>query len=383
MKRTGKNTGKKILVCDLKREHGTIRGEVMRSVKRVLDSGWYILGKELEAFENEFAEYIGSSNAVGVASGTEGLQLALMALAVGRGDEVITAVNTAIPTAMAIVSAGATPKFVDIDEDTFNLDIRELERAITGKTKAIVPVHLYGNPCDIGGVMKIARKHGLAVIEDACQAHGASHNSRKVGSFGDLGAFSFYPTKNLGCYGDGGMVVTNNGKLAAKLRLLRNYGQATRYSCDIEGINSRLDEIQAAILRGKLRRLDRFNKRRSAIARLYGECLKDIGALELPSYDRNSKHVFHLYVIRCEKRDMLRDFLLKNGIETQIHYPVPLHLQGAFKGLGYRAGDFPRAEALSRKILTLPVFPALTDGEVMRICNCVRRFYNGRGRRLS
>lgn len=368
--------GEKILVCDLKREHRAIRKEIEVAVRRVLDSGWYILGKELEAFELEFARHAGSSYAVGVASGTEALQLALMALSIGKGDEVITAVNTAIPTAMAIVSAGARPSFVDVDEAISNISIAGLEKAITRKTKAIIPVHLYGNPCDMDAIIKIARKYRIPVIEDCAQAHGASYKNKKIGTFGNIGAYSFYPTKNLGCYGDGGAIVTDNKKLAEKIKLLRNYGQPTRYLCDIEGINSRLDEIQAAILRVKLKRLDRSIKRRIEIASLYGKYLNTISEVTLPVSLSGSKHSFHLYVIRCKRRDALKEHLAESGIETQIHYPMPLHVQKAFKSLGYKNGDFPVAEKRADEILSLPIFPALKNSEIRAICDKIKGFYN-------
>lgn len=375
MRNIRNTTGKKLLVCDLKREHRAIRKEIEDAVRRSLDSGWYILGKELEAFEDAFARYIGSSNALGVASGTEALQIALMALSIGRGDEVITAVNTAIPTVMAITAAGARPKFVDADEDTLNISVDGLRRAVTKRTKAIIPVHLYGNPCAIQEVLRIADRHGIKVVEDCAQAHGAAYKNRKVGTFGDIGAFSFYPTKNLGCYGDGGAVVTDDKKLAGKVRLLRNYGQSTRYLCDMEGINSRLDEIQAAILRVKLSRLGHSITRRIGIASLYEKHLEDIPEVTPPSVMPDTKHSFHLYVIRCARRDALKDFLAKNNIEAQIHYPVPLHLQKAFGYLGYKKGDFPVAEKLAGEVLSLPMFPELTDREVCGVCSHIRDFY--------
>ncbi len=379
MKKIKSITGKrKIQVCDLLREHEAIKGPVEKAARRVFDSGRYILGRELEAFEKEFARYNGSGYAIGVASGTEALQISLEALSIGAGDEVITAVNTAIPTAMAIAAAGARPKFVDVDERTSNIDIDKIEKAITGKTRAIIPVHIYGNPCDIAGVRRIAKKHKLFIVEDACQAHGAAYKQKKVGSFGDLGAFSFYPTKNLGCYGDGGIIVTDSGPLAQKAGLLRNYGQPMRYKCDIEGINSRLDELQAAILRVKLRRLGRSNRRRREIAALYEKNLKNVAGVTQPCASKYAQHVFHLYVIRCEERDGLKRFLSKRGIETEIHYPIPLHLQKAFKYLGYRKGDFPVAERLAGEIISLPMFTELTDGEVRVICDSIREFYKGR-----
>lgn len=375
MKNTASITGRKILVSDLKRGYGSWGGSISKAVERVLESGWYILGRECEAFEEEFADYCGSRYAIGVASGTEAIQLSLMSLSIGRGDDVITAPNTAIPTAMAIAAAGARPRFVDVCADTFNMDISRLEAAITKNTRAIVPVHLYGNPCRMKELMDIARRHNLYIIEDACQAHGAARGSRRTGTFGDLGAFSFYPTKNLGACGDGGAIVTDNKKLAGKLRLMRNYGQKTRYLCEEAGINSRLDEIQAAILRVKLRYLDRFNMRRREIARLYARYLEGVDQIGLPVADKDAEHVFHLFVVKCSRRNSLMEYLAANNVETQVHYPIPLHLQKAFKGLGYRKGDFPCAEKLSAGILSLPVFPEMKDGEVRRICRLIRNFY--------
>ncbi len=375
MRNTKDTTGETILVRDLKREYKTFGRSVDRAVKSVLRKGWYILGEELRNFEDEFAGYNGSSYAVGVASGTEALQLSLVALSVGGQDEVITAVNTAIPTAMAIRSCGATPRFVDIAPGTFNMDAALIADAVTDRAKAIVPVHLYGNPCDMDAISKAASKRGLAIVEDCAQAHGAVYNGTKVGNFGKLGAFSFYPTKNLGCCGDGGLVVTNDKKLAKAIRLLRNYGQPSRYVCEIEGTNSRLDEIQAAILRIKLKRLDRSNKARREIAAEYGRRLKELKEIETPAFDKGCEHVFHLYVIRCEERDGLKKYLWSKGIETQIHYPIPLHLQKAFRHLGYKAGDFPVAEKLSGRVLSLPIFPELKASEVKKICGAIKDFY--------
>lgn len=352
-----------------------MKNSVDPAIKRVLAGGWYIMGKELEAFETEFARYNGSAYAVGVASGTEALVIALMALDIGRGSDVIIPVNTAIPTAMAVMASGARPVFVDVDSDSANIDAVKFEKAITRKTKAVIPVHLYGRPCEIGRVLSIAKRSGIAVIEDACQAHGATCKTKKVGSFGTFGAFSFYPTKNLGCFGDGGMITTDNRSLADKVRLIRNYGQSSRYHCDILGINSRLDEIQAAVLRVKLKHLDHSNARRARIASLYTGHLKDIDGIRLPSCGMGSKHVFHLYVIRCADRDNLKKYLWDKGIETQIHYPIPLHLQRAFKALGYKSGDFVSAERLAGEILSLPMFPDLKYGEAERICSHIKDFY--------
>ena len=375
MKNMGNITGSKIVVSDLKREPRQLKKKIEKAVDKVLSSGWYILGKELASFEKEFASYCGTSYAVGVASGTEALQLSLMALSISSGDEVIIPVNTAIPAAMAIVAAGAKPKFVDIKEATFNIDPSKIEKLITKRTKAIMPVHLYGNPCDMDNVSKIARKHKLFVVEDASQSHGAIYKNKKVGSLSDLACFSFYPTKNLGCYGDGGMVVTNGKKLTEKIHYLRNYGQISRYICRIKGINSRLDEVQAAILRVKLKHLDAFNKRRIEIATRYNKNLKNIAEIESPCENKSTKHVFYLYVIRSKKRNKLKAYLEQKKIKSEIHYPIPLHLQEAFRCLGYRKGDFPVGERVAREILSLPIFPTLTNGEVDRISFHIRNFY--------
>jgi len=375
MKSTKNTTGKRILVSDLGREPGALKRAAENAIKRVLGKSRYILGEELGSFEKEFAKFCASSYAVGVASGMDALQISLMSLGAGRGDEVITAVNTAIPTAMAITACGATPRFVDVDNISFNMDPAKLKRAINKNTKAIIPVHLYGNPCEMNDVLRIAGKHKLPVVEDACQAHGASYGGKKTGAFGDLGAFSFYPTKNLGCYGDGGMIVTGSKRLADEARKLRNYGQSSRYSCEMTGINSRLDEVQAAVLRVKLKYLRHFNSRRIEIANLYSKHLKRLKEVALPSCDNGVEHIFHLYVIKCEKRDGLKAYLAKNGVESQIHYPVPLHLQPAFKCLGYRKGDFPSAERLSNEILSLPIFPLLSNGEINKICDLIKDFY--------
>lgn len=376
MKKIKHTTGRKIMVCDLKREHAALKKRIDHVVARVLDSGWYILGNELRSFETEFARCNGVSHAIGVASGTEAIQIALTALGIGKGHEVIIPVNTAIPTAMAVVASGARPVFIDVNYDDSNIDAECIARAVTARTKAVIPVHLYGMPCRMDGILRISGRYGLKVIEDSCQAHGALYKGDRVGTIGDIGTFSFYPTKNLGCYGDGGMAVSGDKRLADKMRLLRNYGQSTRYVCEIEGINSRLDEIQAAILRVKLSRLNSFNKKRRDIARLYKKYLDGMDEVRLPlDGDKARQGVFHLYVIRCRERDGLRDFLAKRGIETQVHYPIPLHMQKAFGYLGYRKGSFPVAETLAREIVSLPIFPELKDNEVEYISSSIRKWY--------
>jgi len=371
--------GTPVPAFDLKRQYGAIKEEVDEAMSRVMARGSYILGEEVEGFEEEFARYVGAQHAVGVASGTDALYLSLLALGVGPGDEVVTVPNTAVPTAVAISQTGATPVLVDVCPDTFTLDVSQLEAAITPKTKAIVPVHLYGGAADMDPLMGVARRHDLAVVEDACQAHGAEYRKSKAGGIGSAGAFSFYPTKNLGCYGDGGMIVTNDENLARKARLLRFYGMTDRdrYVHSIKGINSRLDEIQAAVLRVKLRHLDDWNETRRAVAILYGRLLPaDVIPPCEPAYAR---HVYHLYVVKAERRDELRRHLRTNGIGTAIHYPLPIHLQPAYADLRLAEGTYPAAERCAGQILSLPMFPELTAGEVERVVEAIGRFFGEGG----
>ncbi|HQG46638.1 MAG TPA: DegT/DnrJ/EryC1/StrS family aminotransferase, partial [bacterium] len=328
---------------DLTRHYAAIKEEIDAAVGRVLSSGWFVLGHEVQAFEEAFARYLGVRHAIGVGSGTEALHLALVASGVKSGDEVITVPNTAVPTLSAISFAQAVPVMVDIDPDSFCIDADRLEEKITPRTRAIIPVHLYGNACRIEAVMACARRHNLAVIEDACQAHGATCNGKAAGTFGDYGCFSFYPSKNLGAFGDGGMVVTDDDDRAQQIVLLRNYGQIERYYHEIKGFNSRLDEMQAAILHAQLPHLDAWNRRRRDIAALYGRAITNPG-ITLPRQQEGSGHVFHLYVVRCGRRDALRRHLADHGIGTQIHYPVPCHLQNAYRDLGLGPGTCPIAE---------------------------------------
>jgi dTDP-4-amino-4,6-dideoxygalactose transaminase len=360
-----------IPVVDLKRQYNSIKGDIDKAINEVLKSGWFILGENVKKFENEFARYCGAKFGIGVASGTDALQLALRAYDIGTNDEVITVSNTAFPTAVAISYAGAKPIFVDIDQ-AYTIDVSKVEEWITGRTKAILPVHLYGQPADMGPLTELAEKHGLKIIEDACQAHGAKYNGKKVGSLGDVGCFSFYPTKNLGAYGDGGMVVTNDGKTAEKLRLLRDYGQTERYRHAIKGYSSRLDEIQAAILRVKLKKLDRWNNARRRNARLYNKMLE--GKVITPTERANSKHVYHLYVIRTEHRDKLREWLKAKGVLTDIHYPTPIHLQEAYADLGLRKGSLPITEQYAKEILSLPMYPELTEREMLHVADAIDSF---------
>jgi dTDP-4-amino-4,6-dideoxygalactose transaminase len=348
------------------------REAIDEAIARVLESGRYILGAEVDAFEREFASYIGVREAVGVGSGTEALHLALAACAIGRGDEVITVAHTAVATVAAIELAGATPVFVDIEPDYFTLDPEQLEAAVTPKTKAIVPVHIYGQPADLQPVISIAQRHGLRVIEDCAQAHGALYRERKVGAWGDIACFSFYPTKNLGAIGDGGAITTNDQELADKVRYLREYGWAERNVSTIPGWNSRLDELQAAILRVKLRFLDTDNNRRREIAALYDELLVD-SDLVLPQRREDATHVFHLYVVRSAERDDLLTRLRANGIGAAVHYPVPVHLQPAYRGR-LSANNLANTEHIAGEILSLPIYPELADADVERIAAACGRY---------
>jgi len=356
---------------DLKRQYASIKDEIDAAVTQVLQSGQFILGEQVATFEREFATYCGAAHAVGVGSGTDALQLALMACGVGSGTEVITVPHTAIATVTAIELAGARPVLVDIDPLRYTLDPERLAAAITPRTRAIVPVHLYGCPADMGPILQIAGRHNLMVIEDCAQAHGAGYRGRPVGLWGHVAAFSFYPTKNLGACGDGGMIVTDDQTLARRARLLQQYGWAERYVSSEKGLNSRLDEIQAAILRVKLQRLDAWNAQRRQLARLYNERLA--GQVVTPFQPPDAQHVYHLYVVRHPHRDELQTFLRKRGIGSQVHYPVPVHLQPAYRDLG-QAGDFPAAELAAGQVLSLPLYPELNAAEAETVAAAVVAF---------
>lgn len=362
-----------IPIIDLNAQYRSIEADINSAISRVLMRGNFILGEEVSAFEKEFSAYCGVAFGIGVASGTDALFLALRACDIGSGDEVITSAHTAVGTVTAIELTGARPVLVDVDPQTFTLDPTLIENKITLHTRAIIPVHLYGCSVDMAHVLKIATNRELFVVEDCAQAHGSSYQNKKVGSWGQLSAFSFYPTKNLGAYGDGGMVVTNDPELAEKLFMLRQYGWKKRYISETKGINSRLDDIQAAILQVKLGHLDEWNKRRQSIANIYNELLSG-GDLELPYVPQYSEHVYHQYVIRSSHRDQLRAFLAERAIRTAIHYPMPVHLQPAFKDLGYSAGDFPNTEMLSGQILSLPIYPEMTDNAVETVCEAIKDF---------
>ncbi|MGQ9478240.1 MAG: DegT/DnrJ/EryC1/StrS family aminotransferase [Candidatus Bipolaricaulia bacterium] len=350
----------------LGRQYSAISAEIDRAIKAVLSSGRYILGENVMRFEEEFARYCGTKYAVGISSGTAALHLALLACGVGPGDEVITAANTYIATIFAISYVGARPVLVDIDPESYTLDIAQVERAITERTGAIIPVHLYGQCADMDPIMKLARNYGLKVIEDAAQAHGAEYKGRRAGSFGDAGCFSFYPSKNLGACGDGGAVVTNDKEIYEKLRIYRYMGQPKKHLHLVIGYQERLDELQAAILRIKLRHLDRWNEQRRKWAALYDKLLADTPVV-CPKEQPYGRHVYHLYVIRVKWRDAVKARLAEAGIETQIHYPTPAHLQPAYANIGYAKGSFPITERYSEEILSLPLYPELKEEEVREV----------------
>jgi dTDP-4-amino-4,6-dideoxygalactose transaminase len=354
---------------DLKAQYRTIKTEIDQAIAEVLESGQFILGREVAAFEEEFASYCGGGQAIGANSGTSALHLALLAAGVGPGDEVITTPYTFAATVAAIQYAGAVPVYVDIDPLAFTLDAGLLEAAITTRTKAILPVHLYGQPADMDPILEVARRHGLVVIEDAAQAHGAEYKGRRTGSLADIACFSFYPTKNLGAFGEAGAVVTGNPNYAKTVRLLRNWGESRRYYHDLRGFNYRMEGLQGAILRVKLRHLERWTAARRSIAAFYSERLKDCCATprEMPY----SRHVYHVYVIRMAKRDEAARNLTACGVQVGIHYPVPIYLQPAYRDPRYREGAFPVAEAAAREVLSLPLFPEMERWQMEAVCDAV------------
>lgn len=366
-----------VLFQDLKSDYKNLQSEIDGAISSVLKSGSYILGCEVQKLEEEFAEYCGTKYAMGVASGTEALQVALMACGVGYGDEVVTVPNTAVPTISAMSAVGAKPVFVDIDACYYTMNPDLLEKAITEKTKAIVPVHLYGQVVNLKLIMDIAKKYDIPVIEDACQAHGAlfyeNGKVKKAGSVGCCGCFSFYPTKNLGAYGDAGMIVTDDASLSEKVKQIRNYGQETRYSHKIIGINSRLDEIQAAVLRVKLRKLNENNEIRRKKANLYPKFLGSCD-LELPNEAEYAKHVWHLYVVRVPDRSALQKYLFDHEIQTLIHYPTPVHLQKAYSYLNYQEGSFPVCEKISKEVLSLPLYSGIDEKDIEIVCEKIKSF---------
>lgn len=394
----------KIPLIDLERQYMSIFYESNRAVLEVLKSAKYIMGENVKKFEEEFSAYLGVKHSISVGNGTDALVIALKALGIGEGDEVITTPFTFFATAESIASVGARPVFVDVNRDTFNIDPSKIEEKITDKTKAIMPVHIFGQPCEMDLINNIARKHGIKVIEDACQAVGSEYDGYKIGTLSDIACFSFFPTKNLGCAGDGGMIVTNNDNLATLCRALRAHGSGengenalriingeefqsvdeettkdntvynpNKYYNYIIGHNSRLDEIQASLLRIKLQKLDEWNQKRASIAKVYMRELREIN-VEIPFTHPKAKHVYHMFIVQSDNRDKMINYLNQNGIATGTYYPVPLHLQKAFKYLDYSFGDLPNAEYLSQRTFAIPMFPELTDEEIDYIINTIRKF---------
>jgi dTDP-4-amino-4,6-dideoxygalactose transaminase len=356
--------------ADLRRQYRAIKPEIDEAVLRVLDSTQFILGEEVAAFEREFAAYCGTADAIGVNSGTSALHLALLAADIGPGDEVITVPFTFVATAAAIVYTGATPVFVDIDPETFTMAPAAIEQVITPRTKAIMPVHLYGHAADMDPILDIARRRGLVVIEDAAQAHGAAYKGRPCGSMGAMAAFSFYPGKNLGAYGEGGAVVTSDPALAKKIRVMRSWGEERRYEHSVKGFNYRMDGIQGAILRVKLRHLEAWTGARRARAAEYARAFADTG-IATPVERPDCRHVYHVYAVRLSQRDSTRAALQAAGIQTGVHYPIPIHLQPAHADLGYGRGDFPVSEQAASQVLSLPMFPEMTVEQVEQVAAAV------------
>lgn len=364
----------KVSFLDLYSPYQELKEEMDVAYRRVMESGWYILGEETERFEQEFARYCGVKHCIGLGNGLEALHLILRAYEIGDEDEVIVPANTYIATWLAITYAGARPVPVEPDPFTYNMDPAGIETAITSRTRAIMPVHLYGQPADMDSILDIARLHNLIVIEDAAQAHGALYKTRKAGALGDVAGWSFYPGKNLGAFGDAGAVTTDDDSLADRVRVLRNYGSRVKYHNEVKGFNSRLDPLQAAFLRVKLTRLDEWNSRRKALVGRYLEALADVPDLILPYVPKWADPSWHLFVVRHPERDALQKHLTENGIGTLIHYPIPPHLSDAYREMGYREGDFPITEAIHRTVLSLPMGPHLRAEQLDRVVAAIRSF---------
>jgi dTDP-4-amino-4,6-dideoxygalactose transaminase len=371
---------KKIPLVDLKSQYEEIKKEIQEAINRVLDNTTFILGEEVTKFEEEFAKYCGTKYAIGTSSGTSALHLALLSLGIGEGDEVITTPYTFTATVETVIHCKAKPIFVDINPKNYNIDPQKLKEFLELRTpnselrtrlKAIIPVHLYGQPVDLDPILKLAKRYNLKVIEDAAQAHGAEYRRKRVGSMGDIGCFSFYPGKNLGAYGDGGMVVTNDDEVANKIRCLRDHGRREKYEHHMIGYNYRLDGLQSAILRVKLKYLDEWNEKRRKNASIYNGLLKNLNIVT-PYEEEYAKHVYHLYVIRTKRRDEIYKFLQEKGILCGIHYPLPLHLQKAYQFLGYKEGDFPVAEECAKEVISLPIYPELKREEIVYIAEALK-----------
>lgn len=369
----------RIPFSDLNAQHKEIKKEINKAIKRTIQRGDFILGQDEQLFEKEFAKFVNAKFAVGVSSGTAALFLALVSLGITKDDEVIVPDFTYIATALAVSYTGAKPVFVDIDKDTYNIDVKKIEQVITKHTKAIIPVHLYGQPANLPEILGIAKFHNLKVIEDAAQAHGAlikmpSGKWEITGSLGDIGCFSFYPSKNLGGLGDGGMVVTNQDKIYRKLLMLRDYGRISKYEHALIGYNSRLDTIQAAILREKLKKLSTWNKMRQEAALIYNMHLKNIPQVITPFVSDDVKHVYHVYAIRIKNRDLVCQRLKDKGIGAIIHYPIPLHLQKAYKDLGFKQGDFPVSEEIALEIISLPMYPHIKKQDIKLVADIIKKY---------
>ncbi|KJS03281.1 MAG: erythromycin biosynthesis sensory transduction protein eryC1 [Desulfobulbaceae bacterium BRH_c16a] len=356
---------------DLKAQYQTIKSEIKPAINRVLDNCSYVLGPEVAAFEKEFAAYQDAAFGVAVNSGTSALHLALLSAGIGPGDEVITVPFTFVATVAAIVYTGARPVFVDVDPQTLTMDIDRIEASITSRTKCILPVHIYGQSAEMDPIMEIARRHGLIVIEDACQAHGAEYHGRRVGSIGDMGCFSFYPGKNLGAYGEGGIVTTNDSAHDKNIRMLRDWGAESKYNHILKGYNYRMEGMQGAVLQVKLRHLEKWTEARRSLAALYHKLLAGTGA-KIPHELPANRHVYHVYAIRVARRDALQRALAEKGVHTGIHYPVPVHLQPAYADLGYKPGDFPHSEAAANEVLSLPLYAELHTAQLEYVCHNIQ-----------
>jgi dTDP-4-amino-4,6-dideoxygalactose transaminase len=365
----------KIPLTDLKAQYLALKDEIDQAIKQTIESTQFILGPEVKALEKDIAAYLGVKYAVGVASGTDALLISLLACGVTSGDEVITTPFTFVATSETISRCGAVPVFVDIDPQTFNIDTTKIEKKITKKTKAILPVHLYGQPANMDDILRLARKHNLKVIEDCAQAFGAAYRGRKVGSFGDAGCLSFFPSKMLGAYGDGGMIVTSDEKITEKAEMLRNHGGKDKYFVLLHGFNSRLDSLQAAVLRVKLKYIDKWIEQRQQKAKLYTKLLGGLAGISVPGVAPYSDHVFNYYTIRFPGRDELQKHLDSQGIGTAIYYPLPLHLQEVYRTLGYKAGDFPESERIAKDVLSLPMYPEIEDKQIEFIVEQIKQFY--------
>jgi dTDP-4-amino-4,6-dideoxygalactose transaminase len=363
-----------IPLVDLTTQYHSIKEEIDAAVHATLESGHFILGPAVSKFEESVASYLGVKHAIGLASGTDALVLALRALNIGPGDEVIIPAYTFFATAGTVMSVGARPVFVDIDPESYQIDVRRIEACINTNTKAIIPVHLYGHPSEMDPILEVARKFNLKVIEDNAQAFGAEFNGRKTGSFGHIGCLSFFPTKNLGAFGDAGMVVTNDPQLAERMRMLRTHGWKKKYYSEEVGYNSRLDALQAAILQAKLPHLDSWNEKRRELADQYTDCFASLGDVKTPVEREWARHVYHLYIVRLQRRDALQAFLKERGIASEVYYPLPPHLSTPCRRLGYREGDFPQAEQAALETLAIPLFPELNEEQQSRVIDGLQQF---------